>query len=548
MTAPSEGLHGDEPFGPAPESENAFEEPGASPPVLDRPSDWGSLLADLSRGREEPRFRVHDRTHVEFDVSYRIRPGEKIQSFVWEAYFFAPESLRLHSRTYDKTDLYTDLQSYVRFEVPQVELGKLTEEPLERVRRALESGDETIALREMRLFACMVRAAGVEARDAIVEALAGDPASRRRALLLASRMIENTARIGPRLREVLALASTAPDPLCTAARWIDEDVSRLCETLLGNLVQRLRAASGNGEDASASRAGPSPREVIAAGERAAVAEACYRLEKGLGGVGRIGMGRRTVEELEFRRHVLKRFTSSVLWLNPQIRPASTWLLHLLYAVAASVAMGFAVVAALWSGNDWSTRGFVPWVIAVILAYAAKDRIKALLQTLFQDVVMRHFPDRRWRILDRERGIELGEMKEQSGFVPFAEVPEEVLKVRRMTRLHPLEEQARPETVIFHRKKCRLNAAAIAQADPRFTAVTEIYRLDLRRWLAHTDDPKREIVFADPVEGKVGSAIAPRVYNIGVIYRLRREDDPSAPWHRIRIVVTRKGIRRIDPVV
>ena len=504
------------------------------PSLPDRPSDWGSLVADLSRGREEPQFRVHDRTHVEFAVDYRLRPEKKAEAFVWESYFFAPESLRLHSRTYDKSDIYADLQSYVRFEVPDVDYGNICAQPLARVREAIESGDEALAMRELRLFACIVRAEGVETRDAIVSGLGGDEHSRTRAFALAARMIADTARIGPRLREVLVPLEQAADPLRTAALWIDEDVSRLCETLVANLVQRLRKEGA-------------PESLISAGEHAAIAEARYRQERGLAGVGRIGMKSRLVEELEFRRHVLKRFTSSVLWLSPEIRPASTWVLHALYAIAASVAMGFAVMAALWSGNDWTSRGFVPWAVAVILAYAAKDRIKALLQTLFTNVVSRHFPDRRWRIRDRERGLELGEMEEQSGFVPFDELPKDVLQVRRMTRVHALEEQARPETVLFHRKEVELKADRIAKADARFTALTEIFRLDLRRWLAHTDDPKREIVFADPIEGTIGAAIAPRVYNIGVIYRLRRDDELDTPWHRVRIVVTRKGIRRIDRV-
>lgn len=503
-----------------------------APAIPDRPSDWGSLVADLSRGRQHPSFRVHDRTHVELAVDYRLRPGRKEESFIWESFYFAPESLRLHSRTYDKSDLYTDLQSYVRFEVPDVEYGRLTGEPLDRVREALASGDESAAIREMRLFSCMVRASGVEMRDAIAYGLDGEEHERSRALALAARMVADSARIGPRLREVLKSAESAEDPLRTAASWVDEDVSRLIETLLGNLVQRLRKKGA-------------PESLVSAAEQAAVEEARYRLARGLGGVGSVRMKSRRIEQLEFRRHVLKRFTSSVLWLSPEIRPASTWVLHFLYAIAASVAMGFAVVAALWHGNDASTRGIVPWAIVVILAYAAKDRIKALLQAVFQSVITRHFPDRRWVIRDRERGVELGEMQEQSGFIAWRDLPPDVLKVRRLTRLHPLEEQARPETVLFHRKEIVVRADRVA--DPRFTTLTEIFRLDLRRWLAHTDDPKREIVFADPERGEIGAALAPRVYNLGVVYRLRRADEADAPWHRVRIVVTRKGIRRIDPV-
>lgn len=529
-------------FAEEPDESETRGEPRSPLPVRssilpDRPADWGSLVADLSRGRERPTFRVHDRTHVELAVDYRLRAGKKSESFVWESFYFVPESLRLYSRTYDKSDLYSDLQSYVRFEVPAIDYGKLTGEPLSRVRDAIASGDENAAMREMRLFACMVRAAGVEARDAIVDGLSGSDHERTRALAMTARMIADTSRIGPRLREAISGARGLGDPLRTAASWIDEDVSRLLETLMGNLVQRLRKESA-------------PEALLAAAEQTAVAEARYREELGLGGVGRIGMKSRRVEELEFRRHVLKRFTSSVLWLSPEIRPANTWILHFLYALAASVAMGFALVAALWNGSDvdTSSRGVISWAVVVMLAYAAKDRIKALLQTVFSSVVSRHFPDRQWRIRDRERGVELGTMDEQSGFVPFPSVPPEVLKVRRMTRLHELEEQARPETVLYHRKKVDLKGERVAEADSRFQTLTEIFRLDLRRWLAHTDDPKREIVFADPIEQKIGAAIAPRVYNIGVVYRLRREDEHAAPWHRVRIVVTRKGIRRIDTVV
>jgi hypothetical protein len=117
----------------------------------------------------------------------------------------------------------------------------------------------------------------------------------------------------------------------------------------------------------------------------------------------------------------------------------------------------------------------------------------------------------------------------------------------MTRLHPLEEQARPETVLFHKKQVTIRGDRVAKADSRFSALTEIFRLDLGRWLAHTDDPKRDIVFADPIAGAIGAAEAPRVYNIAVVYRVRRAEQEDAPWHRLRVVVTRKGIRRIEHI-
>lgn len=506
-----------------------------------RPSDFGSLLADLSREEENPRLRVHDRTHLEVSIDYDLvspaEGGADRQTFVWEAYFFAPESLRIDSRTYGKQDVYEDLQSYVRLAVPEVPYGELARGPLDRIERALGRGGSDDAIREMRLFVSQVRAAGVAARRTILDGLeAGTPLDRARALARAEQMIGETDELVRRARAVLHLPPGTKDPLATASAWIQEDLSRLLETMLGDLAMGLAH-----QDV--------PEPLVRRIEEQAIAEARYRDRTGLGGVGRKGMSRRQLEALEFRRHVLKRFTSSVLWLKPEVRPASEWVLHLLYALAASVAMGFALVAALWNGVDVG-ENYVRWAIVAIVAYAAKDRIKALLQTIFANVVSRHFPDRSWRVFDLDKKVELGSMEEQAGFVAFSELPEDVLDVRRSTRRHDLEEKARPETVLFHRKEVELDRARIARLDERFDALTEILRLDLRRWLAHTDDPKREFVFADPDAG-VGSAVAPRVYNIGVVYRLRRlaaaGRDEKTPWHRARVVVTRKGIRRIDPV-
>ncbi len=514
--------------------ESPTSEPRPSLRAPDRPSDWGSLVADLSRGRDEPTVHVHDKTHLELAIDYRLRPGRAVESFVWEAYFFAPESLRLDSRTYDKTDIYTDLQTYVRFEVPDVEFADLAGEPIDKLRTALEGSDEA-AVREMRLFACQVRAAGVELRARIIDALGKSERERHRAEQAAARMVSDCQRIGQKLRDALAQAAGRGDLLETAAKWVDEDVSRLIETLLATVSRHLDTAGA-------------PRSLIDLVAQAAIAEAHYRDDIGIGRTGRLAMTEREIEALEFRRHLLKRFTSSVLWLSPEVRPAATWVREISYAAAASIAMAFAIGAAIWNGFAVGSQGVITWVLVGVVAYAVKDRIKALLQSKLSSVVDRHFPDRRWRIRDRERAVVLGEMNEQSGFVPMADLPAPVLAARRLTRGHELEEQARPETVLFHKKEVQVQAQRVALADPRFSALTEIFRLDVSRWLAHTDDPKRDIVFADPVANQIGAAKAPRVYNLAVVFRLRRADDPNSSWHRLRVVVSRKGIRRIERIV
>ena len=138
------------------------------------------------------------------------------------------------------------------------------------------------------------------------------------------------------------------------------------------------------------------------------------------------------------------------------------------------------------------------------------------------------------------------MNERAGFVAWKRLPPEVLATRRVTREHALEEHARPEHVLWHQKSMALAGAGRGDGAADFSMLTEIFRLNLTRWLAHTDDPNRKIVFADPEDARIYSAKARRVYNINVVYRLT-EGDAERPWHRIRVVVSRKGIERIDKI-
>jgi hypothetical protein len=330
--------------------------------------------------------------------------------------------------------------------------------------------------------------------------------------------------------EVLKL----PTELGVALRWIDEDISLVLEALTATASVHIQSHA----------AGDAPYCEMASRLAAeAVVEARYRERKGYPSVGSGDASARDVEHIEFRRHMLKRFTSSVLWLKHEVRDGKSWVLHWLYAIAAAVAMSFAFFASTRASQ--MQKYFYAYLALVITSYAAKDRLKALLQAWLSKWAERRFPNRRWSIRDPERERNLGNVRERAGFRPFNHLPERVLDARRLTREHALEEFARPETVLWHEKTVVLEGMKKGRLDSPM--LTEIFRLNIGPWLTHTDDPNRTITFADPKEATVYSATARRVYNIGVVYRLRRGDAES-PWRRIRAVVSRKGVERIDQIL
>src|SRR5262249_28774524 len=120
----------------------------------------------------------------------------------------------------------------------------------------------------------------------------------------------------------------------------------------------------------------------------------------------------------------------------------------------------------------------------------------------------------------------------------------VLAARRMTREHPLEEATRPERVLWHKKSLALSALPPDVADD-LPALTEIFRLNVGRWLSHADDPSHAIAYADP-DGTLCGVKARRVYNVNVVYR-QTSGAVCGPWRRMRVVVSRKGIDRIDTI-
>lgn len=520
-------------------------------------ADWASLHGDLARrptalaAEEDPpvEWRVHDRTHVEFAIDYPL--GETPSEHTWEAYFFVPESFRLHEDTYDKKEIYDDLWSYVRYAVPAIPFYQLSRldagAPLARVGDALvgaagradDSAEAALAMRRLRLYACLVRASGLSAMREVELSPGALPVA-------ATTFIATCDAVAGAFRRVLAQAEALalPDNVAVAARWIDEDLSLVLETFCATLGVSLEARPAAPRAPGLDPAGPTAGEIAEQLAAYAVKEARHRRQRGYDSVGSGAADERGTEHFEFRRHLLKRFTASVLWLSLEVRQAATWVIHALYAVAAAAAMSFALAASLARSD--TSASFARYALPLIVAYAVKDRMKAVLQSTFTGWIAHHFPDRKWSILDHERGRCVGKVHERAAFLPFRDVPPSVLATRRLTRTHSLEEQARPERVLWHQKSVTVASARHPEGAVDFSMLTEIFRFNLHRWLQHTDDPNRKVVFADPEDALVYQVTTRRVYNISVVYRLR-SGQADAPWHRIRVVVSRKGIERIDPV-
>lgn len=477
----------------------------------------------------------HDRTHLEIALRYPVPDDGLVVDQSWEAFYFLPESFRLDATTYSKRDLFADFRSYIRFTIPRIELGRVPEEAGELARRLTSrSSDEVV--RELKLFASRVRTAITEEAQVLIDE--ATPEDRDGVSALLSEFVTVSSGALGAIREVLGpqklrtVSFEKPDPeVAKTLAWVDEYLSRVLETALVGLANVFEAGEGQ-EDA------------LRRATAAAVDEARYRRSRNEGPVSSSDSSINDLEQIERRQHALKRFTSSVLWLDVQIRDGYTMAQHVFRALAAGIAMAFVVIIAVLFGQPNVSSQLGVWAAVVVVAYMGKDRLKAILQTAFDSLVATRLPDRRWTVTMPGTSLVLAEVEERAAFVDRDSVPDDVDLMRRVAYRDRLQELAGPESILRHHKTFRFRNDAMRAAAPEFVSLTDVMRVDISRWLAHTDDAKRVVTLADPEAGELFESKLPRAYDVTVVYRLVNTSAPDADWQVARIVVSRNGIRRV----
>lgn len=482
-----------------------------------------------------PKWERHDRTHLEVALRHEVPENGAAADRVWEAFYFLPESFRLDATSYAKGELLSDIRSYFRFCNPRIELENVEAEARDLAGK-LTSRTPDEVVRELKLFGCSVRSAIMEDAQEVIDvaatgdekcltALLGDFLTASSGALASMRSV-----LGPLALRTASFERADPE-VAKAVSWVDEYLSRVLEISLIDIATVVESSEGGN--------GLAPTAIAAA-----VDEARYRQSHHEGPVSLADGSVHDLEQVERRQHALKRFTQSVLWLNVEIRDEYTVALHLVNAAAAGIAMAFAVVIAVLYGQPNVPGQLGVWAAVVVVAYMGKDRLKAILQSVFDSLVAARYPDRRWTVSIPDTQNTLAEVAERAGFVEPDHLPDGVDILRSVAYRDRLSELAVSESILWHRKSVSMRTDAMRTKAPGFPALTDVMRVDISRWLTHTDDAKRTVTFADPGAGELFESKLPRAYDVIVVYRFTDSNAPDAAWNAVRVVVSRNGIRRV----
>jgi hypothetical protein len=499
---------------------------------------------------ERAYLEAHDREQLALEI--RHAPGSAAAGGVHdlELYLFIPRNVGLRSANYPTADFYNDLTTYLRLDLPALDLEDLRTGVCSPLRDLdLHLAEVTNARTSPAQIAIAVKLFGHELTETV---------HHERARLL--RVIrEGDGDLGWRgelavgIGELVAASRSALERLRGARRgfapfrrvapdvWgvfqqTDEYASLVLDdtlaTLAHELCSRPAVFDGSGWIVHV-------LEVLSA---FAADEAAYRRAQGFVNLDPSSSANR--EYFLYRRSLLKKAVQQALWVDTRRRKADRYVRNAAAMVAAGLAATWALIAQLPSRFlSLSPSMQVLMFVLPVIAYIAKDRIKELTK---------EWLIRRLDTFDQETelvgsqlaGSGLGSLRgclrEKVRFVDRA--PEDVLAIRRRSRWIAGPRLA-GESVLVYRRTLEV-AAPLHARNPDPLALRQIIRLNLRHFMTRLDEREQLVRHYEPSAGGFATRKLAKVYHLNIVARIGR---PGAGSHleRWRVVFSRAGIERIE---
>jgi len=477
---------------------------------------------------------VHDKFQFELKLEYQFDSGNKSKEYDIDTYLFFPNSLGISPGTFKKQDFYHDVQSYIRLKTPTVLLRDIVpgkDSPLRRVQTEIEqflSQNDRVQKADfeyqVKMFCCICKSSvrdhvhfikqKVHSEDAI-DGIMGF-------LSCHSEIVQSFRGLRSQLN-----VPTVGDDMFSIFLFADEYLSLLFEAYSFELLEFLDVS----ELKNNKYLRKSLIDLISA-------ELDYRKGADYPSIPEIDS---TNEAYVYRISVLKKYMGTILFLNTRMKRDGGALEQLAFALAAGVAMVFAVFTSLWAQSRFAHFS-VPFVLALVVSYIFKDRIKEMIRTYLGNRLRHFLFDHKMNIYANPK-VRLGWCKESMTHISEDKVPPEVLKLRNRAHITEIENGEFGEHILIYRKRIRLFRKHFDKTNQnqQLESINDIVRMNVKRFLRKMDNPKRPIYVMTGEHYK--RVLGRRVYHINMI--IKYSFDQKAFYKRFRIVLNRGGIKRIE---
>tara|TARA_R110001583_G_scaffold10417_8_gene47908 strand:- start:7031 stop:8494 length:1464 start_codon:yes stop_codon:yes gene_type:complete len=480
---------------------------------------------------------VHDKFSVEIKMGYEARKDRKVNEFSVKTWLFIPSKLDINSSTYKKEDFYNDFNSNIRLITPPYALREIAqgehsvfsylEDAFKKVSNYSSPKNEANYEYHIRMFHSILKSA---LRREIQHILKTDMADDRRFLI--GEYIDNVKAIASHYRDLRRIVNvpTMQKEMYDYYLFGDEFMSNQFEQHTYYLHRGLKKMYATDFEHSKDNILNLIRDEVA-----------YKRSQGY-----LVVEKESIDKnrwLVHRRGVFNKYFEGQLLLNSRTKKEGTFMLQVLYSVAAGLAMIIGAALTLIFQKSLGTFT-IPLYVALVIIYMLKDRIKDLSRHYLVGKINKRFFDHKTVI--RVKGDEkIGWCKESFDFVSEDSVPLRVRKHRNRSRIIDIESRGIGEKIIFYRKLLRLDQKALdnSYGNYNITGVADIIRFNVSRFIQKMDNPEKPLYYLEGDEFEKLSG--EKVYFMNMVLRFKLDDETS--YRRYRIIFNRRGIKKVEKV-
>lgn len=487
-------------------------------------------------------FKQRDRYSVEAKFRYDADAALRKNAYSVRFYFFFPQPFEVSRSNFDPRMIVDQLKVHLRFNTPDMVVSELLEplsddSPLVRAEKLVWAArnDPTQLsnarfVHETKLLGCIYKSI---LRDFYLKVRQqhGSPGSKTAPpsdLMGELKQLREVSQRFHTLHRQLRELGLAPE-LMQHASMVDEHLSLLLSKYLTQLLRLWDSFE--------------PDEEYKRGAQILQKEERYRLKAGYRSVPDRIRTERQFEEYVYREKMLKRYVTEELQFDVSRTNTAKRTEHVLYAVAAGIAMIVATTVAFFGQRHYGNLTSALFLL-LVLGYMVKDRIK----DLFRDVLMRRlggvFPVRKTVLREANHKRRLAVLSERVAFQDERHLPEIIRRRRNRGYFEKVLFSSEEESALLYSKRIRLKSRALKRLHSRINSVADITIIDLRPFLRKLSAQYGMVPLVHD-KRHVDAKMVKRIYHMNLL--VEYVSSSGVTLERYRIIVDAKGIKRVEHV-
>lgn len=481
-------------------------------------------------------IKQHSRFQVEIKNHYPIKDKNK-NHYDLNIYLVSPFTLDINNNTYSRNQILSDIHIYTRYTIYETSLAELIhrkneQSPLRRVETLIQKGREYTASNmdrinyEFRILA-NVFLYQLDQQETYFRERINDGVSSKEIKPEVILLTENLDNLICRFRDLNDQIDQepVPSPIQIGYSLADESISLSIERVLFPLLNLFN-----------DREGSLGKKKI---KQLLKKEMTYR--KGLGyAIIENNPGPLELEKRVYRESILKKWAQSVNYMDKKGSTINKSTSELLAAIAAAIAMSFAVLATVYA-NRFFVIYSLPWIVVAIFSYSLKDRIKEALRTIFKRLLPRMISDRTDNLYDMLINKPIGRARLTVEHKKGRDLSPELTRwyKRGDSRFLSILPQG---NILNYRRQISLNNSLLRKYHTRMTSITEVFRINLEKFVKNMDDPDKDLWFFN---GDVPTkAIGTRVYKLKFAVQISQDGKEIETFYS-HVFMDQNGIIRVE---